>query len=76
MFRRSDNTTFTVALANCNGSNAAVVSARNCTIPSSVFNANPFSLTWGSSIFARVIAINIKGNSVTSDAGNGAVILT
>jgi hypothetical protein len=32
-------------------------------------------LIWGSSIFAKVLATNVKGNSLLSDAGNGAVIL-
>lgn len=36
----------------------------------------PYHLTWGSSVFAKVMAINIKGNSLDSDEGNGAVILT
>jgi len=33
-------------------------------------------LPWGSSIYAKVIAINYYGASVESDAGNGAIILT
>ncbi len=36
----------------------------------------PYYLTWGSSIYAKVIAKNIIGNSVESLAGNGAIILT
>lgn len=31
---------------------------------------------WGASIYAKVIAINIVGNSLISDEGNGAIILT
>lgn len=33
-------------------------------------------MPWGSSIYAKVIAINYYGASVESDAGNGAIILT
>jgi hypothetical protein len=36
----------------------------------------PYHLTWGSSIFAKVIAKNLIGNSVESLSGNGAIILT
>jgi len=36
----------------------------------------PYYLIWGSSIYAKVIAKNIIGNSVESLAGNGAIILT
>lgn len=36
----------------------------------------PFNLPWGSSIYARIIAKNVVGDSQTSDVGNGAIILT
>lgn len=35
----------------------------------------PYSHTWGSSIYAKVYATNIKGDSIESLAGNGAKIL-
>ena len=38
--------------------------------------ASTYSLPWGSSIFAQVVATNIYGDSATSSSGNGAVILT
>jgi hypothetical protein len=31
---------------------------------------------WGSSIYAKVTAINLYGNSIESLEGNGAIILT
>lgn len=36
----------------------------------------PYHHTWGSSIYARVIAINIIGESLPSEHDNGAIILT
>jgi len=36
----------------------------------------PYSLKYGSSIYVKVVAYNIYGDSVISDAGNGAVIYT
>ena len=36
----------------------------------------PFSLTWGSVVYAKVIATNIYGNSETSAQGSGATIIT
>jgi hypothetical protein len=36
----------------------------------------PYHYSWGESIYARVVAINIKGESTVSSDGNGAVILT
>jgi hypothetical protein len=35
-----------------------------------------YNLPWGSSVWAKVVAYNLYGNSVVSPAGNGAVILT
>ncbi len=45
-------------------------------MPITVLQAAPFSLPWGSSIYAKIIANNLVGSSVTSQVGNGAVILT
>ncbi len=42
----------------------------------STLTAAPFSLPWGSSIIAKVIAVNNYGPSTASPVGNGAVILT
>jgi hypothetical protein len=38
--------------------------------------AAPFSLTWGSSVYAKVSATNIRGNSLQSLEGNGAILIT
>lgn len=51
---------------NCNGSNGAIVSARQCTIPVTVLRAAPFSLTNASDVIARVVATNSYGDSPTS----------
>ncbi len=40
------------------------------------FTTSPYNLQWGQSVFAQVVATNIKGSSLTSLGGNGAVILT
>lgn len=38
--------------------------------------AAPYSLSYGESIFAKVVATNSKGDSIVSDAGNGAIVIT
>jgi hypothetical protein len=43
---------------------------------SAAFTASPYSLAWGSSIYAKVSATNSKGTSVVSQGGNGAIIWT
>jgi hypothetical protein len=38
--------------------------------------AAPFNIAWGGSIYAKVTAVNILGESISSLVGNGAIILT
>lgn len=52
------------------------MAAQECAIPISNLRAVPFSLSWGVSVYAKIIAGNIVGNSLESNVGNGAVILT
>jgi hypothetical protein len=47
-----------------------------CTVPALTLRAAPYSLPWGSSIYAKIVAINQYGNSLDSDEGNGAMIIT
>ena len=75
-FRQSDGTTYTEDQSICNGTLVATRDARSCTIPSVRFTSSPYNIQWGQEIWANVIATNIKGSSVVSDGGNGAVILT
>jgi hypothetical protein len=74
-FQHSDLTTYTEDATICDGSDASIISTRTCTIASSVFTQSPYNHAWGSSIYAKVQAINIKGESVESLAGNGAQII-
>lgn len=58
----------------CDGSQAEVLSSLTCTIDNDKFTLEPFSHTWGSSIFIKVMATNVKGSSVMSLPGNGGKI--
>jgi len=51
------------------------MSKRQCTVPSVVFTQFPYNLKWGSSIYAQIVATNVKGTSSLSESGNGAIIL-
>ena len=53
-----------------------MISTSSCTIPTATLRAAPFNLPWGSSIYAKVYATNLYGNSLVSNVGNGAIILT
>ena len=62
--------TFITELAFCN------IATTSCTVPISVLQATPYTLVWGDSIYATVLATNSVGSSAASDPGNGAVITT
>jgi len=67
---------FSEETANCNGLDSTVISSHSCFVQISDLLDSPFYLAWGSSIYAKVIATNIIGNSIESLEGNGAIILT
>ena len=46
----------------------------SCSIPISTLISQPYNLIYGSSVYAKITAINIYGISITSNEGNGAVI--
>jgi len=72
--RHADGTTYST-IADCDGSSSAAVQTRQCTIAIESLQQTPFDLPWGSSIYAKVSAVNIMGESQSSQGGNGAVIL-
>jgi hypothetical protein len=73
--RLHDGVNFMEDNVNCNGSLSSIVAAQTCTVPISTLRSVPYSIAWGSSIFAKVSAINIYGTSAESDQGNGAILL-
>lgn len=74
LIRQSDGSTYSQDLTDCNGADSTIIQTRRCTIPFDTLRAAPFSLPWGSSIYAKIVATNIMGNSLNSIAGNGAKI--
>lgn len=74
--RETDEVTYTEYGPTCDGADSAVIANRECSVLISILLAAPYSLPWGSGIYARVAAANIKGISEYSDEGNGAIILT
>ena len=74
--RKADLTTFAIDSINCDGSLAEIRNAKTCTIPITTLMASPFNFSWGASIYAKVVATNSFGNSLESELGNGAIIMT
>lgn len=76
MIRQSDSITYITEPVACDGSSIDVVTNRQCEIPIATLRVSPFNLPWGSSVYAKLSAINLYGTSQESAAGNGAQILT
>jgi hypothetical protein len=74
--RTVDEVTFEIDSINCDGSLPAIRDARECTIPVSTLQAHPYSFDWGAEIYAKVVATNDYGDSIESELGNGAIIMT
>ena len=68
----SDALTFTEEQTNCDMSASTSTS---CVIPVESLRNAPYSLDWGSDIYAKVTAINLYGDSSESEAANGAKII-
>lgn len=67
---------FSQSLATCDGqTDSDIVTSTSCSVPSVTFTQAPYSHTWGTNIRAKVIAINLKGESFESDVGSGGIIL-
>jgi len=64
--QHSDGSTYSEELTNCDGGHTNVLTNRECHIPMNLLTASPFSLSQGSSIIARVTAINTIGVGATS----------
>jgi hypothetical protein len=45
-------------------------------VSKNALRTDPYNLPWGAEIWAQVTAINAYGESLVSEIGNGAVILT
>jgi hypothetical protein len=63
-------------MTNCDGSQAAVVSSSTCIIDVLNLRNVPFSLEWGSHVYAKLRATNVKGSSTMSNLGDGGFIVT
>lgn len=46
----------------------------SCIVPSIILHMDPYLLPWASSIYAKVVATNLYGDSQASNEGNGGII--
>jgi hypothetical protein len=45
-------------------------------LPVITLKTTPWEIAWGSSVWVKIVAINIYGESAESTPGNGAIIIT
>lgn len=72
VIQSSDEENFYEELNHCDGSNTAIIDSHTCSIPISVLLGAPFDLS--TSVYAKVLATNVVGDSQYSIVGNGAYI--
>jgi hypothetical protein len=66
LIRHSDNVTFTENKADCDGSEPSIMAVFSCTIPITSLLVAPYNLPWGSHVYAKIVAVNVVGQSVNS----------
>lgn len=74
--RAADGSSFFEDTVSCDGSDPTIKANLACLVPIATLQASPFDLPWGSSVYARITAINIVGPSEVSNEGSNAIILT
>lgn len=72
---RQANLIYSQEVVNCDGTDATIMANTECTIPTTVLMAAPYSLIWGQNVYAKVTAFNLYGDSITSESGYEAIIL-
>jgi hypothetical protein len=75
VIQHKDGTSYSEDTVNCNGSEAQKIAMRTCTLTSLSLTEAPYMLEWGDSVYAKVLATNVKGSSTYSLQGNGGIIL-
>jgi hypothetical protein len=76
LIQHDDGVQYSQDLVNCDGSDSTIVAQTTCSVPTSVLITDPFDLPFGSSIYAKVKAVNLVGSSDYSAVGNGGILLT
>lgn len=73
--RESDYFTYSEA-PECDGTTSDVITNTECRVAFDTLVSFPFELPWGSSVYAKVRASNLVGDSSYSYPGNGALMYT
>lgn len=69
------DSSFATELTSCDGADETIIALTQCTIPLSVLQQAPYSLsTLGVEINAKVSATNSYGTSEESEVGGGALM--
>jgi hypothetical protein len=63
-------------LTNCDGSDPTIIAALSCDIPASALLATPHELPWGATVYTKVVAYNLLGDSHDSPIASNTFIRT
>jgi hypothetical protein len=74
--KKSNEDTYFEESSDCIGNDQGVIDNRSCFVNLSTLIAEPYNLVGGDSVWIKVIATNVYGDSDYSEAGNGAYYKT
>ena len=72
--REHSSSQFTQETLECDGTDATIISQRWCLIHLDTLKSAPYNLVKDEGVYAKIISINVYGESALSSAGNGALI--
>lgn len=74
VFIQQHDNIYTQESVDCDGTDTNVVNNRECQISLETLKASPYNLVKDDQVKAKIISVNIYGDSAISSEGSGAVI--
>lgn len=75
VYIRQSDQQYVIDTSVCNGFNTNVILNTECTLTLNKLITTPFNLLKGYSIYIKVAAVNAYGDSISSEPGNGGIIV-
>jgi len=73
-FRHIDAESFSEETSQCLGSESDIKNNLKCTVQIGILTTDPYSLSWGSEIIAKVSASNRIGESIYTEGGGAFIV--
>jgi hypothetical protein len=74
VYIRQSDLTFTYSNLVCDATTVEALADTKCSVPLTTLIAAPYNLVQLGSVYAKIVAYNFYGDSISSDSANGALI--